>query len=250
MHLRSAAEEFRGRIKHRFLKLAVVNFQHGLIVLSEMIYLTQQQCGFRRAAIQFVLASVICLFAGLAFGQSPAVKPEGSTILIIRHAEKTSSGPNLSPLGEKRSARYVQFFKAYDVESRPLHLDALFAAKDSSSSSRPRLTLVPLSKSLSKPVNTDFKSGSADDFVQKLRGREYTGKTILVCWRHGEIPDMLRAFGADPAVLLPGGKWPDDVFGWLVELHLDRTGSLKSIKLLNEKLMPGDTMNPPAPRLN
>ena len=215
-----------------------------------MICLTQQQCGFRRAVSRSVFVSAICLLASLALGRSPSVKPEGATILIIRHAEKTSIGPNLSPLGEKRSARYVQFFKAYAVESHPLHLDALFAARDSSSSSRPRLTLEPLSRSLSKPVNTDFKSGSAALLVEKLRGSGYAGKTILVCWRHGEIPDMLRAFGADTAVLLPGGKWPDDVFGWLVELHLDRAGTLKSIKVLNEKLMPEDTMNPPAPRLN
>ena len=206
-----------------------------------MIHLTPQQCGLRR----WVIAAVICLFAGLTFGQSSAARSDGATILIVRHAEKPPDGRKLSSLGQSRAEKYVRFFKTYSVESHPLHLDALFAAKDSDASSRPRLTLEPLGKSLVKPLNTDFKSGSSEDLVQKLKGIEYAGKTVLVCWRHGEIPTMLKAFGADSAVLLPNGKWPDDVFGWLVELHLDKAGSLKSIKILNEKLMPDDTTKPP-----
>lgn len=198
-----------------------------------------------KAGIRWFLASVISLFSGLTFGQSPAVGSGGVTILIIRHAEKPVSGNGLSPLGQERAEKYAEFFKAYSIGAHAVHLDALFSAKDSDASSRPRLTLEPLAKSLSLSLNTDFKTKGFENLFRKLKGREFMGKTILICWRHGEIPDMLTALSADPSVLLPEGKWPDDVFGWIVELHLDGTGSLKSVKVFNEKLMPGDTVNPP-----
>ena len=212
-----------------------------------MIHLTAQRRASRRRVFGWVLASVICMFAGLVFGQKPSGISDGATILIIRHAEKPSSGHKLSPLGQERAEKYVEFFKAYSVGTHTAHLDALFAAKDSDSSSRPRLTLEPLAKSLSVPLNADYKSKGFEHLILKLKGSEFMGKTVLICWRHGEIPEMLKEFAADPAALLPDGKWPDDVFGWLVELHLDKTGSLKSIKVIDEKLMPGDTIKPPEP---
>ncbi len=77
--------------------------------------------------------------------------------------------------------------------------------------------------------------------TEELRAREH-GKGILVCWHHGEIPEILRAFGADPNALLPKGKWPDDVFGWVLELPFDHEGRLNPDKArrINENLQPGD----------
>src|SRR5437870_2950563 len=71
-----------------------------------------------------------------------------ATILIIRHAEKPDSGPGLTPAGHERAEAYVQYFKTFTLDSKPLKLDALFAAADSEKSHRPRLTLEPLSKAL------------------------------------------------------------------------------------------------------
>ena len=210
-----------------------------------MIHLATPQRAFRRRAFRWVLTSVICIFAGLTFGQKPSQTSDGATILIIRHAEKPSSGHKLSALGEERAEKYIGYFKTYSIGQNAVHFDAFFAAKDSKQSHRPRLTIDPLRKSLLKSLNTDFKNENFADLVVELKGADFAGKTVLVCWHHGEIPDMLRAFGANPKVLLPHGQWPDDVFGWLVELHLDRSGSLQSIKIINEKLMADDTTNPP-----
>lgn len=60
---------------------------------------------------------------------------------------------------------------------------------------------------------------------------------------------MLRALGADPKKLLPDAKWPDDVYGWLIELRYDANGRLFASQCLNENLTPDDAARPvPAAR--
>jgi hypothetical protein len=63
----------------------------------------------------------------------------------------------------------------------------------------------------------------------------------LICWHHGTIPQLLRALGADPKRLLPNGKWPDDVFGWLIQLRYDENGHLFESKRINENLSSDDS---------
>jgi hypothetical protein len=46
------------------------------------------------------------------------------------------------------------------------------------------------------------------------------------------------------SLLLPNGKWPEDVFGWVVRLEYSQKGNLKA-KVKDENLMPGDATNPP-----
>ena len=67
------------------------------------------------------------------------------------------------------------------------------------------------------------------------------GKAILICWHHGAIPELLDALGADAAHVLPKEKWPDDVFGWMIQLRYDENGKLIQAKCINENLMPEDS---------
>jgi len=66
---------------------------------------------------------------------------------------------------------------------------------------------------------------------------------ILICWRHGNIPALLRALGAKPGDLLPRGKWPNSVYDWVILLSYDHDGRLipASARRINEHLMPGDS---------
>ena len=66
--------------------------------------------------------------------------------LIIRHAEKPDTGPDLSPSGQQRAEAYKHYFRKFTVDSKPLRPDAIFAAKDSKDSHRPRLTVEPFAK--------------------------------------------------------------------------------------------------------
>ena len=164
-----------------------------------------------------------------------------AVILIIRHAEKNENDNQLAPEGQARAQAYVKYFLEFPVDGQPLKLDSLFAASDSKKSSRPRLPLEPLSQATKLPLNCRYKDKEPEKLAAKLASKEH-GKNILVCWRRGEIPQLLRALGADPGALLPGGEWPEHVFNWVVMLRYDGQGHLlpAQCKRINEHLLPGD----------
>jgi hypothetical protein len=169
----------------------------------------------------------------------PALKD--AVILIIRHAEKTTSGDELSPEGYKRADAYVNYFKNYQLDGKPLKLDYLYAAADSKNSKRVRLTVEPLSKATGLKLDNRIANKKFQEMVDELHATSH-GHEILICWHHGQIANLLLALGADPKTLLPKGKWPDDVFDWVLELHYDSNGRLipSQTKRINENLMPGD----------
>jgi hypothetical protein len=198
----------------------------------------------------FVSAVLIALLmASAAFADDDAKTPDtnaypalkDAVILIIRHAEKTASGDELSPDGYKRADAYVNYFKNYQVDGKPLKLDYLYAAADSKNSKRVRLTVEPLSKATGLKLDNRIANKKFQDMVDELHATSH-GHGILICWHHGQIANMLLALGADPDIVLPKGKWPDHVFNWVLELHYDSNGQLipAETKRINEKLMPGD----------
>lgn len=166
---------------------------------------------------------------------------QDAIILIIRHAEKPDSGQGLSPAGQQRAEAYVKYFKSFQADAKPLKLDCLLATADSKGSMRPRLTLEPLGKALGLKIDGRFKNKNFQQMVDEIQSTN-RGKGILICWHHGEIPQLVRALGGDPAKLLPESKWPDDQFGWVLQLHYDHEGHLipGETKRINENLMPGD----------
>ena len=172
------------------------------------------------------------VFAELAQdGKSNA--PTNAVILVIRHAEKPAKRDGLAPAGKARAKAYVNYFKNYMVDGQALKLDHLFAAADSKQSHRARLTLEPTSKKLGLAIDCQF----ADEQFQKLADEIRTklhGKNILICWHHGEIPQLVQALGADSAQLFRKGKWPDAVYDWVIELRYNSDGRLAGARRINE----------------
>ena len=82
----------------------------------------------------------------------------------------------------------------------------------------------------------------AADLAAELRAN-YQGKVILVCWHHGQIPALLRALGAAPETLLPNGKWPKDVYDWVIMVSFDENGHVipERTKRVTEHLLQGDS---------
>ena len=83
----------------------------------------------------------------------------------------------------------------------------------------------PLSKALGLALNLGFSDKRPEELVRELQSKPH-GMVILICWRHGNLPALVRALGADPDKLIPGGKWPDDEYGWLLKLPYDRDARL------------------------
>jgi hypothetical protein len=164
---------------------------------------------------------------------------KNATILIIRHAEKPDEGVTLSPDGTLRAQAYVKYFQALQIDGHPFQADHIFCTADSKGSQRPRLTIEPLSQALRLSIDNRFKNKDVADLARALESQAH-GTNFLVCWHHGEIPALLTELGADAGQLLPKGRWPEDVFGWMIELHYDGAGRLQATKLIHENLMPDD----------
>jgi hypothetical protein len=156
-----------------------------------------------------------------------------ATVLIIRHADKPENGDGLSPAGEARAKEYVNYFEHYQCDGTPIKLQALFAAADSKMSHRPILTLEPLSRAVGLPIDSEYKDKDYDKLVGDLRSTNH-GRDILICWHHGEIPNLLRALGADAGQLIPGGEWPGDQYGWVMQLRFNGKAHVSEAKLVVE----------------
>jgi len=187
----------------------------------------------------FFLSGVVTLAFAKSTQEEPSVL-KNAVILIIRHAEKPTSGVELSPEGQKRAEAYVGYFQKFTIDGKPVKLDYLFSTADSEKSHRPRLTIEPLSKTLGIRIDSRFSDDEFSKLAQEIQNHPH-GRNILICWHHGKIPALLKALGADPKQLLPDGTWPADVFGWLIQLRYDEKGELFQSRCINEDLMPGDS---------
>jgi len=193
-----------------------------------------RRCFFTAVVFAFALAR-----ASAADSQEG---PKNSVILIIRHAENPPNGHGLSPRGEERAKAYINYFLNFTVDSKRLEPNAVVVAADSKHSHRPRLTVQPFAKAANLTIDSRFANKQPADLAAALRA-SYQGKVILICWHHGQIPAVLRALGADPATLLPGGKWPRDVYDWVIMVSFDENGHLipDRTKRISEHLLPGDS---------
>jgi hypothetical protein len=164
-------------------------------------------------------------------GKSGALS--NAVILIVRHGEKPDSGRDLTAVGQARANALAGYFKNFTLDGKPFKVAGLFAAADSKVSDRPRLTLEPTSKLLGLPINSSFDDSQSKKLAEELRSKPHS-QGILICWHHGEIPELVQALGADPDRLFPKGKWPDDIFNWVIELRYDYNSRLVAASRINQ----------------
>jgi len=190
---------------------------------------------------RFLFTAVIFASALLAVANAQE-GPKNATVLIIRHAEDADSGDGISPLGQERAEAYKNYFLNFTVDSKQREPTAIFAAKDSKKSHRPRLTMEPFAKAANLKIDMRFGNDQSTDLAADLRANQQ-GKVILICWRHPYIPALLSALGAKPETFLPNGKWPGAVFDWIILLSFDQDGHLipSSSRRTNEHLLPSDS---------
>ena len=77
----------------------------------------------------FALVALGWASAGTAWGE-PGRGLAGSTVLLVRHAEKPDSGPGLTPAGEARARAYASYFTHFTLDGAPAPIDALIATAD------------------------------------------------------------------------------------------------------------------------
>jgi broad specificity phosphatase PhoE len=188
------------------------------------------------------------LFIALIYGSALLVVadaqegPKNSVVLIIRHAEDAGHGHGLSARGAERAEAYKDYFQNFTIDSKRREPNDVLVAADSKQSHRPRLTVTPFAKAAQLPIDSRFGNKQPADLAAELRAN-HQGKVILVCWHHGQIPAVLRALGAAPETLVPNGKWPKDVYDWVIMASFDENGHLipDSTKRISEHLLQGDS---------
>src|SRR5215218_6807327 len=176
-------------------------------------------------------APLALLIAALSTGCSPAAdKPptRPRSILLIRHAEKPADADSgLSPVGRKRADALPELFKRAADRPDPLPTpDFIFAAQASRHSNRSAETVAPLARALKLEVNTGYANDDYAALAEELyTNPKYAGKTVLICWHHGNLPELAAALGA-------GGvpdKWKDAVFDRVWVVTFDEKGKAKPL---------------------
>jgi hypothetical protein len=184
----------------------------------------------------------------LAKAQAPSQKYP-KQILIIRHAEKTGSKEDihLADAGKERAKQLPLLFEKSEKRPEPLpRPDFIFAARDSKNSQRPRETVINLAKALKLPIDDSYHStvpakdpkakGAAELRDELFKEPKYAGKTILISWRHGALPELARTLKAASAPT----KWHDAVFDRVWKITYDAAGQAEFADL-PQRLMPGDS---------
>ena len=82
-------------------------------------------------------------------------------------------------------------------------------------------------------IDSRFEDEQFQKLADEIRAESH-GKQILICWHHGEIPQLLQSLGADPGQLIPKGKWPEAVYNWVIQLRYDSDGRLFESKRITE----------------
>jgi len=104
----------------------------------------------------------------------------------------------------------------------------------------------PLADALNLAPIVKFTRGQAHKLaVDIMENPAYDGRMVLVCWQHGNLPDIVRELaeygGATQAALaaLPG-DWPDKVYdrAWIVDLE---GGGVTAFSDIPQHLLPGDS---------
>src|SRR6187399_134216 len=101
----------------------------------------------------------------LIFAADAQDGPKDAVVLIIRHAEDADSGDGISPLGQKRAEAYENYFLNFTIDSKRLEPKAVFAAKDSKKSHRPRLTLEPFANAAKLRIDTRFGNNQSAELA-------------------------------------------------------------------------------------
>lgn len=169
----------------------------------------------------------------------PSALAVPAQVLIIRHAEKNESGPDISPKGQERAQALVQFFRT-DPRVTKFGLPvAIFASspKHEGSSMRPIETVTPLAQALNMEIHEEFHHKNVDELVDKVMSDpKYDNHMVLICWSHDQIPDIASTFGIDP----PSKKWNKKAFDRVWALTFVN-GKPMSIDDFGQHLLPGDS---------
>jgi hypothetical protein len=161
-------------------------------------------------------------------------------IVLLRHAEKPADPQalHLSKQGRDRAKALPEFFQRSQKVSRFGSPVALFASCPTrhGHGQRPQETLGPLAKALRLPIQTPYESEQYALLAYDiLHHAEFSGKTVVICWVHEQMPQFAAALGVSPEP----PKWKEDVYDRAYVITYDHGKA--TLDVVRQKLLPGDS---------
>ena len=168
-------------------------------------------------------------------------KPTPKVVLLVRHAEKPPDemmSVDLSAVGQKRAGALPGLFVKSPSRPGPLPTpDFIFAAKNSKHSHRCTETVAPLAKKLDLEVNAEFANDDFAKLATEILGNpKYAGKTILICWHHGNLPGLTKKLGGTGAP----DHWKSRVFDRVWQITYASSGEA-TVEDLPQRLLSDDS---------
>jgi broad specificity phosphatase PhoE len=146
------------------------------------------------------LVSMLLFVSLLPNGFSQNQEVKGTTVIVVRHAEKVddSVDPDLSERGRERAVRLAQMLAEADV-----------AALFSSQYKRTRQTLLPLAEMFKLKIFTVHAS-KTEELVERMLS-ECPGKTIVVASHSDKVTSIIEALGGSSVGYLDEAEY-DSLF--------------------------------------
>lgn len=171
-------------------------------------------------------ASCGALLALLAISAHAQQTHEHSTVLLMRHGEKTAaSGNGLSPEGIAR-AQYLARCLGTDELTRATPIGPVRAVIASATregkSHRPRDTVRPLAEARGLLLRDSVDKKDFAGLERVVRGSLVEDGTTVIAWQHEELPGLLLELAPDLSLDDSFADWPArcDAASWPEPKHL------------------------------
>lgn len=159
----------------------------------------------------------LCLLlaaAALALsGCASTPSSDGTTFVVVRHAEKATDDPEdpqLSEIGRRRAQRLAEVLA-----------DAPVVAVYATEFKRTRQTAQPIADRRHIPVNAYFSRGPAAESAARWR-RDHDHGTVLIVGHSNTVPDLVTALSGQPAAPMP-----DTEYDRLTRIHVGADGRVR-----------------------
>ena len=180
----------------------------------------------------------VVVVAALLLSVNSAARATPAQIIFLRHAEKPDTGNSLHPRGRERATALVKLFTAdaRALEHGPAAAIFTMRPHGKNGSVRALETMEPTGRALKLELDERFTRDEIGPLVRAIQSAPaLDGKTVIVCWEHDVIPEMLRAFGWSHGPDHWSGKVYDRL--WILDF---KDGAPVRFRDLPQKLLSGD----------
>ena len=176
-------------------------------------------------------------------------------VIIIRHAEKYTTGPLIGQLdsqGLRRAGALASFFTELDPSTTnpPLFANGLptviFAGRPANLGTNNTIrciqTISPTATTLQLPIHSPYTLGQEDELASFIMNNpRYDGENVLICWHHPDIGRLVEAFGYH----FPLDPYPADRFDLVWLMTFPAPVPPQTLTPILQELLYGDSSTPP-----